>query len=198
MYPKRTNQLALVDALAGHQPSRHEKKAVRFSLRKKLGAAIDKFRKEQLSLLMGETRRRQMEEIGSSKQEFEISEAERKLNRNLRISSIMLGPTLLSLVFPQLTILLLPGLIYVFLPFYQLVYKTFRDEHRISSYLLEVLLVTGMMVGGYFRAAVVGSWLATWGRKMFACKRGQCQEKSIKSFWRTTTLCLGACGRCGG
>jgi len=81
----------------------------------------------------------------------------------LRLATANLGIVAASLFYPPVIVLTLPGLIYSAIPLYQLAYQALK-ERRVSSYMLDTILITGVLAGGYWAAGVVGSWMFIGGR----------------------------------
>ena len=127
--------------------------------------------KEKMALLSGKKRQGQMQEISGSKEE--ISEEEKELNRVFAVGSANLGIAAASLVFSPLVWAMIPGLLYCYVPLYKLAYDAMK-ERRITSYVVDVILVTGMFAGGllssatlgFFAAAALGVWFFVGGRKL--------------------------------
>ena len=121
---------------------------------------IQAFKEDKLAAFR--IRSQQMKEIVGD----EISEAEKKMNRRFAIASANVTLAGISLLYHPLIWLTVPIAIYSTIPFGRLAYKAAIEERRVSSYLLEMALRTGMLFGGYFYALTIGVWLATLGQKL--------------------------------
>lgn len=149
-YLKRKNPKNLMTILVSPSPTDEENN-------------LQVFIKEKITMALGEKRKQQLQEITGDSEE--ISAEERKLNRVLAVGSANLGIAAMSLLYPPLVWTMIPGLIYCYVPLYQLAYEAIK-ERRISSYVVDVILVTGMFIGGFFAAAALGIWVFVAGRKL--------------------------------
>ena len=104
--------------------------------------------------------REQLQQIAGQK--IEKSAKEKRMERNLVVASVDIGIAAMSLFYPPLIFLTIPGVLYTCIPYYQFSYQAFK-EGRLSSYMLDAILEGGMLLGGFFYAAVVENWLATTG-----------------------------------
>ena len=103
----------------------------------------------------------------STEKSGEISQAEKKINQTFTIASITLGLVTISrLIFPPLTILFIPLLIYLYIPFLQLAYKAIFEERRVSSYILDSILIIGMLISGYLFLVTLALWFGLLARKL--------------------------------
>ena len=108
-----------------------------------------------------------LREIFSTEEPGEISKAEKKINQTFTVASITLGLVTISrLMFPPLTILFIPLLIYLYIPFLQLAYKAIFEERRVSSYILDSILVIGMLISGYLFLVALALWFGLLARKL--------------------------------
>ncbi|HIE27356.1 TPA: heavy metal translocating P-type ATPase [Candidatus Poribacteria bacterium] len=120
---------------------------------------------DKLILLFGKSiRYRQMQEITAGT--YEISKAEKKMNRLFSIATIGLGVAGLSFFYSSFFWLLLVIQIYLAIPFYQKALTTVFKKHRISSYTLDAFLISGILFGGYLRVGAIGAWAAILGMKL--------------------------------
>ena len=113
-----------------------------------------------LAPLLGQ-QHEQMEKITGKK--HEMTPSEKRMHRNLAIASVNMTIAGMSLLYPPLIWLAIPGLLSTYMPFYESAYQAFK-ERRVSSYMLDAILYSGMVLGGYFYAAVMMSWFGTAGR----------------------------------
>ena len=125
--------------------------------------------KERMTLILKQKRQyqrqRQQQLQAISGNIREISAEERQLNRGLAVASANLGIAVTSLFYAPLIWVMIPGLIYCYIPLYRLAYNAMK-ERRISFYILDVILVTGMFIGGFFATAGLGIWVFLFGRKL--------------------------------
>ena len=168
--------------------------SVSSSLKEAQNTAIDKIQTtlqtfNQEKLVAFRARRQQMLEIVGS----EISEEEKKMNRIFAIASANLGLAGISLFYAPLVWLTVPVSIYSTIPLYQLAYKRIVKERRMSSYVLDALLMTGMLFGGYFVTAVVEAWFSSLSQKLLRQSEHHCKKNITnlfgtppRSVWVTT------------
>ena len=123
----------------------------------------------------------QMIEIAGGEQEVE--EAEKAVNRRLAVGTANLVVAGVSLLYPPLILLTVPGIIYIESMFFQLAYKAIVVERRLSSYLLDVILETGMLLGQYFYISALGSWLDIVGLKLLRQTENN-SKKSLSNLFR--------------
>jgi len=81
-----------------------------------------------------------------------------------------------SLFYTPLLLMMIPGLIYSHIPVYQLAYESIK-ERRISSYFLDTLLVTGLLMGLFFRIAAFGVWIVILGRILLQKSEDRSKQK---------------------
>ncbi|MEC4984564.1 MAG: heavy metal translocating P-type ATPase [Oscillatoria sp. PMC 1068.18] len=91
---------------------------------------------------------------------------EDSIDYSLKIASVNLVLAGFSLFYHPLIWLTIPILIYSEIPFFRLAYKSVFEERRLSSYVIDVLLVSGLLFGQFFYTEVIGIWFALLGRKM--------------------------------
>ena len=123
--------------------------------------------------------RDQLEQITG--QMHQMSFAEKRMHRNLAIASVNLGIAGMSLLYPPLIWLAIPGLLNNYIPFYQLSYKAFK-ERRVSSYILDTILLSGMVLGGFFYTAVIGSWTGTAARILLRKSENNSKQNLMSLF----------------
>ena len=135
--------------------------------KKNQGRALDKMRArlqtlKQDALAPVRTRRQQMEEIVGS----EINQEQKETNRMLAIASGNLALAGMSVFYPPLLWLVVPIEIYSAIPLYQLAYQAVFSEKRVSSYVIDTVLVSGMFLLRYFYTYAITVWFFTVGRKV--------------------------------
>jgi len=134
---------------------------------------------KKLTPLWGGKRTQQLQEIAGGRQE--ISEAEKRANRAFRVASTNLGITALSFLYSPLIVLTIPGLIYCAIPLFRLSYQSIK-ERRVSSYTLDMLLLTGILLGRYWAAGTVGIWIFTGGRKLLLKSEDHSKQSLMNLF----------------
>jgi Cu2+-exporting ATPase len=141
--------------------------AVRKHKKKNHETAIDKMRAtlqtlKQDTLASVRTCRQQMQEIVGD----QISQEQKKTNQMLALTSANLALAGISLFYPPLLWLVVPIEIYSAIPLYQLAYQSLFCEKRVSSYLLDTMLITGIFLQRYFYLYGITIWFFTVGRKV--------------------------------
>ncbi|MEM7132651.1 MAG: heavy metal translocating P-type ATPase [Chloroflexota bacterium] len=132
----------------------------------------------QLTTLTGHKRRQQMATIAGS---TAPSVEERAVLRLLRIQWLNIGIAGLSLLYSPLILLTLPGSIYSLIPAYRLTYQSFK-ERRISSYVLDTILATGAILGGYLYTNVAGLWMFTLGQYLLVKSQNNSRQSLTNLF----------------
>ena len=111
------------------------------------------FKNDKLSLLFYDRRRQQLQDISSTGEEIELSDAEKEANRNvaLAVSSLVLtaGGALLH---PALTLLSMPCILYLSGWFFHRSYK-YSKSGRLAIGLIDCILLPGTLLTGHFFAA---------------------------------------------
>lgn len=123
-----------------------------------------RLRQKILAPLQIEPRRQMLQEVERGRRE--PSAAEKQMNRHFAIASINLGIAAASIVFQPLLWLTVPISAYSLLPFVQLAYKSLRKERRVTSYVLDLVLLGGTLLCGYFYTTVFNMWLSLLARKL--------------------------------
>jgi len=108
-------------------------------------------------------RRKQMEEISGGEVK---SSAEKRIDRAFFLAFVNLGIIGLSRSFYPLIFLSIPIIIYTYIPTYEKTYHSIVKEKRITSYVLDSILITGGMVGQYFGTLVADVWMSLIGLKL--------------------------------
>ena len=126
------------------------------------------------------TRREQIRQISGAEQAINV--VEQRMNRNFRIASANLGIATLSFFYPPLILLTILILIYSAIPFLQLAYYGLVKQRRVTSYLLDAILLIGMLLGGFFHVGVIGAWLATFGRKLLLQSENNAKRSLVNLF----------------
>ncbi len=115
------------------------------------------------TFFLEETRHRQIQELegrGDS-----LITARKQMNRRFSFASANLAVASLSLFFPLLIIPSVAMLVYVAFPFYKLAYKAAVEERRVSSYVIDTILITGILLKGLIFLGALDVWAMTLGRK---------------------------------
>ncbi|MGB0386891.1 MAG: heavy metal translocating P-type ATPase [Ardenticatenaceae bacterium] len=120
--------------------------------------------------------REQLEQITGQK--YEKSAEEKRMQRSLGVASLNMGIAGMSLLYPPLIWLAIPGVLYTWAPVCGLAYQGFK-EGRVSSYVLDAMLLGGMLFGGYFYTTIASCFLQRFGRYLLESSRGR-SNKYIK------------------
>jgi len=129
-------------------------------------------------LRLGDTRSKHMTEIATSTEQPEQSAEEREINTLLTISSVLLGTTTIGmLVYPPLLLLSAFPAIYTFYPYIQSAYRGLVHERRVTTGVLDVVCLTGMLLTGHVFTAVLANTLILLSRKLVV----QTEDRSRRS-----------------
>lgn len=128
-------------------------------------------------------RRRQFREISSVEDEDHLSDAEKEINHYLAISLSSLGFTMAgALIYSPLSLLGLPGLLYVYIPWVEDAYQSLVKERRVRMSVVDVVLVTGTLVTSqYFASALLASFFSL-SKKLSLKAEDHSQKKLINAF----------------
>ena len=103
------------------------------------------------SFLAGDLRSQQLEAISSAADESEVSDAQKREDRKLVISlTSLLFATSGALLYPPLSLLTIPGVIYVSLDLYKKTYQSLVKERKMTPDLVDAILNPFLIVGGHY------------------------------------------------
>lgn len=105
-----------------------------------------------LSPFLGERRDQQLQEISSDVTKREISDDEKANNRKLFLSLTLLGLTTGGMVYPVLSLLSIPGLVYLSLSFIQDGYNMLVKERRVGVAVVDAVFSISILLLRYFFA----------------------------------------------
>lgn len=128
-------------------------------------------------------RRRQLREISSTEDENGVSDVEKEVNHYLAVSLSSLGLTIAgALIYPPLSLLSLPGLLYTYVPWLEDSYQSLFKERRVRMAVVDVVLVTGAVATSqYFAAALIASF-SSLSKKLLIKAEDHSQKKLINVF----------------
>jgi len=130
--------------------SRHHKN-------KKAVKMIQTFKKNSMAVFSRQ-RRQQMEKLAGGRYQVK-SAAEKRADNALMLSSINVGIVGMSFFYPPLIWLTLPSMLYSFIPMYEWTLRKLFKEKRMSVYVLDCVMITGAIMGGYFVILTLTLWL---------------------------------------
>ncbi len=96
----------------------------------------------------------------------QTSETGKEMDQAFMLASANLGFAATSIFYPTLVWLVIILNIGSNISIYRLAYKETISKRRLSSYALDSILTTGMLLGGYVYTATISSWVAILGRKL--------------------------------
>lgn len=156
--PLSTTALVISSTLAISAKLYHKKKT--HNMMQKIHTKLSVLRKNFVSSM--KARNHQIGGIVSN----EVKESEKKLNLAFNLASVNLGVVAISIFYSPLLWLVILLNIFSNTPIYRIAYKKTISERKISSYMLDSILTTSLLLGGYYYTAVIGSWVALLGRKL--------------------------------
>lgn len=123
---------------------------------------------------------------GSTKTELahlknEISDDEKEINRTFALASVNMGLAGSSLFFHPLLWLTIPIIIYSELPFAKKAYQALK-ERRVSSYMIDVVLSTALLLGGFLYTAVISVWFALFALKLLVKSENNSKQNLSQLF----------------
>ena len=126
-------------------------------------------------------RDQQLKEISSVTET--MSEAEKEIDRHLVLSLSSLGLTVAgALIYPPLSLLSLPGLFYVYKPWFEEAYQSLFSERHVGVIVLDTVLVSGMLVTRvYVAAALIASGLSL-SKKLLLKAEDHSQKRVVNVF----------------
>lgn len=108
---------------------------------------------------------------------------ERELNRVLAVSTASLGLIIAgSVLYAPLTLLSIPGIAYALYPFVQRGYYAIVHERKANMAVVDLIVLPGMLLGGFFLAAALGTTLFFWSRKLLARTEEQSRQSLVNVF----------------
>jgi Cu2+-exporting ATPase len=120
---------------------------------------------ENSTVVFSGERRQQMKEMAGGRYLVK-SEAEKRVDRALIVAGINMVFVGMSFFFPPLIWLTVPAIVYTSIPTYEHAYNALVNKKRLSSYILDAMVVTGGLIGQYFFAISVGVWMGLIGLKL--------------------------------
>lgn len=133
--------------------------------RRQRGMFAHPFNLDQLLAPLVGKQRQQLEEIAGGRYEIK-SEAEKKTEQAFAVASVNLALVGMSLFYAPLLWIAIPGMIVSSFPLYELAYQAIVKEHRVSSYVLDTILLTGALIGQYYVVVAMMTWGSMLGRKL--------------------------------
>jgi Cu2+-exporting ATPase len=124
---------------------------------------LNQLTKKVRTFLQEEVRQQQMQEFSNS--DNALAKEEKRMKRRFSFASATLGLSGLSLFYPIFVVPTVGMLIYVAIPFYKLAYNAAVKERRISSYVIDTILITGILLKGLFFLGALDLWAMTLGRR---------------------------------
>jgi Cu2+-exporting ATPase len=131
-----------------------------------------------LAPLLGQ-QREQLDQIRGKK--HEMSAEEKRMERNFVMALATTGIAGISLFYHPLVWLLVPGILSYCFRAYKIAYQALK-KGRASSYLLDGMLYSGMLLGGYFYACVLSSTFFTVGRLLLLKSENNSKQHLMSLF----------------
>ncbi len=115
--------------------------------------------------------------------ENEKNEEEKEANRDLAISSTSFGLAIAGVLFyPPLTILSVPGWIYVSVPVFQNSYQSLRKDKKVDVNTLLTITVITCFLSQYYVVGNLGIWFYTINKKLLLKVKNNSQQSFIEIF----------------
>ena len=146
-------------------------------------ATWQRIKPKKRTLFSEDVRRQQLKEIIPTVDETDISGAEKKINRHLAISLASLGlATTGSLLYPPLSLLSVPGAVYICIPFFQKAYQSLFKEGRAGVALVDSIAAGGLLAMGYYFAASLAISCVCLSRKLLIKTEDRSRKSLINVF----------------
>lgn len=162
---------------------------------RKTQETIQRYTGNTLIAFSGQRRHQQLQAISSAGQKPDISQAEQTINRNLAVASGLLGLTIVASVgYPLLTMLSLPGFLYLYIPIFQRAYRQLTQERRIGMAVLDTVIASGMLILGYFVLQALFYMLVFLALKLIQRTQDNSRQRLVNIFGetpRTIWVCQG-------
>ena len=144
--------------------------------------AISEFKREKINSFFGR-RHEQLSEISSDPDVNETSEAEKEIDRYLAISVACFGLSSVGgLLYPPLSWLSVPGLVYLTSFFFKRSYDLIRQEGRVAVALVDSLSFGGTLITGHYFACSLAYTLFYFSRKLLI-KTEDHSQKSLQNIF---------------
>ena len=129
------------------------------------------------------TRHKQLKEISADLDEGEISEAEKKLNRDLSIASTSLVlATVGALVYGPISVLSIPGILWTTIASSRNAYCSLQTGQRVEMHLLEAIFFGGSILTGNYFAGALGTCFTRLSKKLLLKTEDQSKKSLINVF----------------
>ena len=169
---QRRKQQRLIDILLNGQP---KKDAPETGISKKLQGIVKP--------LFGDTRRQQLNEIGSANGEYKFRTNESERDQRMYISALSLAfATIGALFYPPLSLLSLPGLFYTFLSVLKRAYKGVVEEHKTNIDIPIAIIFAVCVARGNLWIANFQIFLALYNRKLMEKVKSDSRAKVVDVF----------------
>lgn len=149
-----------------------------------------KFQQEKINplsrkMLSGFTniRHQQLKELSNDLDEEQISCASNKLNCELSIASTSLGlATVGALFYPPISVLSIPGLLWITIASFQNAYRSFKTGQRVEMHLLDAIFFGGSILTANYFAGALGTCFSRLSKKLLLKTEDQSKESLINVF----------------
>ena len=139
------------------------------------------FTEETISPFFSDSRQQQLQEISSDK--IQKSEAEKKTNQDLMVSSAALGLAIGgSWLYAPLSLLSVPCTAWVCLVIFRDAYQSLFKEGRVGMSVLDGIFMTGTIATGHYLAASAGVWAYAVSRKLLSKTEDHSKQSLINVF----------------
>jgi Cu2+-exporting ATPase len=144
--------------------------------------ANSEFKREKINPFF-DRRHEQLSEISQAEDVNETSEAEKKMDRYLTISVTCFGMTTVgSLLYPPLSLLSVPGLVYLSSFFFKRSYELIRQEGKVAVALVDSLSFGGTLITGHYFACSLAYSFFYFSRKLLI-KTEDHSQKSLQNIF---------------
>ncbi len=140
--------------------------------------------REEGDMSPGKTSKKRInQEIAPNLHEDEVSEREKQVDYNLKVSSVSLGLTgAIRLFYPALAPLSVFPILYSAFPFFKAGFRAFFKTRRIEVSILDVILIAGMLLNGYLFISAATIWLLTLSEKLLIKTENDSRKKLVDIF----------------
>ena len=134
-----------------------------------------------------EARHQQLKELSSGADESEISEREKKVNRDLMISTVSLSfATAGALLYPSLSLLSVPGILWISIVCAQDALDSFKAGRGIGIDVLTTTFYLGSLVTGSYFAGALGASFSRLSKKLLSKTEDESRKSLINVFGNQT------------
>lgn len=122
--------------------------------------------------------------VVSDNNESHDQQIDREIDQHLMISLSTLGlSTIGALIYPPLSLLSLPGLVYVFLPWFKDGYNALVKERKLRMAVVDMILITGVLLSRLYVAGALLATMISLSKKLLRQAEARSQKKIVNVFY---------------